>query len=105
MRRIDCDECGKFLFETDKQSDGAAGAVAQSKKFVFKMPILFTDKYSALFFCDNTCSKSFFDKNIPKNEEMSKLIEDMKKQIPSMVKETCNGLQRISDIINKNLKP
>lgn len=103
MRRIDCSECGKFLFETDKQSDGAAGAQAQSKGFIFKMPILFTEKYSALFFCDHTCGKTFYDKNIPKNEEVSKLIEDMKKEIPRMVKETCDGLQKISDIINKKL--
>jgi len=97
-RKIDCNECGKFLFETDKQSDGAAGSEAQDKGFVFKMPFLFTNKYGCLFFCDHVCAKSFYDKNIPKDPEMSKKLEELKADIPRIAKETC---KRIGKIVNR----
>jgi len=100
MRSIICNEREKFLFETDKESNGAAGAEAQSKGFVFKMPFMFTDKYSTLFFCNHTCAKSFYSKNIPKNEKSTQILSDLKKEIPRMVKETCDGLQQLSDMIN-----
>jgi hypothetical protein len=100
MRKINCDECGKFLFETDKESNGAAGAQAQDKGFTYKNACLFSDKYSSLFFCDNVCSKSFYNKNIPKNAEMSKKIEGLKKDIPRMADETCKRMDRICTAFN-----
>lgn len=100
-RNIYCHECEKFLFETDKQSDGAAGAEAQSKGFVFKMPFLFTDKYGCLFFCDHDCAKLFYDKNIPKNKEVSDKIEKLKSDIPNMAKECCDGLAKIQKQFKK----
>ena len=102
-RKIYCNECGLFLFETDKESNGAAGAEAQSKGFVFKMPILFSNSYSTLFFCDHTCGKSFYNKNIPGNEEATQKLKELKKDIPRMTKEVCYGLQKLSDELNFKL--
>lgn len=101
MRSIVCNECGKFLFDTEKKSDGAAGSEAQNKGFVFKMPFLFTQEYGCLFFCSSVCSKSFYDKNIPKDPEMSKKIAELKADIPRMAEETCNRLQKFSDAVNR----
>lgn len=101
-RKINCNECGSFLFETENESDGAAGAEAQSKGFVFKMPFLFTDKFTSLFFCDHNCGKAFYSKNIPKNDDASKIIESLKADIPKMSKEICDRMQKIKEVIQKN---
>ena len=100
-RKIICNECEKFLFETDKESNGATGAEAQSKGFVFKMPIMFSDKYSTLFFCDHTCGKAFYDKNIPKNEEASIKLAELKKDIPRIAKETSGKIHEFVQNLNK----
>lgn len=94
-RKIHCNECGRLLFETEKESNGAAGSEAQNKGFVFKMPFLFTDKYGCLFFCDQVCSKSFYGKNIPKNPEVTAKIAEIKADIPRMATEVCNRVAEL----------
>ncbi|WP_297095581.1 hypothetical protein [uncultured Draconibacterium sp.] len=102
-RKIHCNECEKFLFETEK-SDGAAGAQAQRLGFVFKMPFLFTGKYSALFFCDSACSKEFYRKNIPKNAEASKKLAEFKENIPAYAKECARGVSQLSRALKQTRK-
>jgi len=101
MRKIVCNECGKFLFETERQSDGAAGAEAQNKGFIFKMPFLYTNTSECLFFCCCTCFKSYYDKHVPKNPEVNRIIKEMRDNIPSMTKEVCKGLQELSNEWNQ----
>ena len=107
MRLIYCNECGKFLFETEKESNGAAGAEAQEKGFVFKMPILFSDEYSTLFFCNDNCGKLFYQKHIPKNQEASKKLSQLKSEIPDRAKEICMSLNVIQNLIKnkQNTQP
>lgn len=79
--KISCNQCGRFLFDSESESIGGAGAEAAKRGFVYKMPFLFTDKYIGLFFCNHECGKEFYKNNIPKNEEATIAIENFKKDI------------------------
>jgi len=98
---IICNECGKFLFNTEKKSIGAAGAEAQERGFVFKMPFLFTDKYDALFFCDHKCGSKFYKLNIPKNKDAEAKLKELKKNIPKFSKETASKLSEFQKMLGK----
>lgn len=98
---IHCNECGSFLFSTSTQAWGAIGCEAQDEGFIYKIPALFTDKYEHLFFCTKDCQKAFYDKNIPKNEEVSKALADMKSRIPDMSKEVSNKMSELVNKLNK----
>ena len=100
MRKINCNKCGKFLFETDK-SDGASGAIAQHLGFVFKMPFLYSEKYTCLFFCNNECAKIFYKENIPKDEKSDKVLSEFKDKIPELSKEIANGLSILGQKLKK----
>ncbi|MDR2085806.1 MAG: hypothetical protein LBP72_01395 [Dysgonamonadaceae bacterium] len=101
MRTIKCNECGKILFETESESNGAAGAEAQEKGFIYKNACLFSDKYSSLFFCKEECFKSFYDREIPKNKTVSKILKEMKNEIPDMAKEVAKGLSELTEVLKK----
>ena len=94
MRKIKCNQCGKFLFSSDK-SDGAAGSEAQRLGFVFKMPFLYTGKPGCLFFCCKKCAKEYYKENIPKNPEADKTLEKFRKDIPKMSEELAKGMSTI----------
>lgn len=98
---INCNQCGKFLFSTEETKFGAIGFQAQEKGFVYKLPVLFTDKYERLFFCNHECGKKFYDENIPKNPEITKSLEDMKKQIPAFAKEFSKNMAEIVEQMSK----
>jgi len=100
-RNINCDECGKFLFETEKENNGAAGVQAQDNGFVYKNACLFSDKYSSLFFCNHDCGKAFYAKNIKKDEVVTQKLNEFKADIPRMTTEICEGMQKITDAFNK----
>ncbi|GAB6121076.1 hypothetical protein [Dysgonomonas termitidis] len=90
--QIKCDECNRFLFSTTTQKWGAIGCEAQNKGFIYKIPVLFTDKYERLFFCSKECQKKFYDKNIPKNKEVTEALQDLKTKIPDMAKDVCKKM-------------
>lgn len=98
---IICNQCGKFLFSTEKKSIGAAGAEAQERGFVFKMPFLFTDKYDALFFCDHKCGSKFYKLNIPKNAEAENKLKKLQENIPKFSKETADELSKFQKLLVK----
>lgn len=98
---IICNQCGKFLFSTEKKSIGASGAEAQERGFIFKMPFLFTDKYDALFFCDRKCGSKFYKLNIPKNPEATKKLKELQRNIPKLVKETADELSKFQKLLVK----
>ena len=100
---INCDECKKKLFSTNETRMGAVGFEAQKKGFIYKIPALFTDKYERLFFCSNSCYKSFYDKNIPKNENISTALKEIKADIPKMAKECAKRLAEIQSMFNKKI--
>lgn len=98
---IICNQCGKFLFSTEKKSIGASGAEAQERGFIFKMPFLFTDKYDALFFCDHKCGSKFYKLNIPKNPEATKKLKELQRNIPKFTKETASKLSEFQKMLGK----
>lgn len=98
---IICNECGKFLFSTEKKSIGAAGAEAQERGFIFKMPFLFTDKYAALFFCNHDCGGKFYKANIPKNPEATKKLKEFQRNIQKFTKETASKLSEFQKLLVK----
>jgi hypothetical protein len=104
MEKVICDECSKILFETWKTSKVSIGIEAQQKGFIYKNACLFSTKYSSLIFCSEECKKVFYQKNIPKTEQNIKIqevLEDMKKDIPKMAKECCEGLDQISKFLKQ----
>lgn len=102
MKEIRCDECGKFLFKTDRDNNGAIGADAQQKGFVYKNACLFSDKYSSLYFCNHDCGKAFYQKNIPSNPEITKAIDGLKRDIPKMAKEVSKKMADSTDKLRAN---
>lgn len=96
MKDIVCDECGKFLFKTERENAGAIGAEAQAKGFVYKNACLFSDKYSSLYFCNHECAKTFYGKNIPSNPAVTQALNEMREEIPQMAKEVSEGLARFA---------
>lgn len=102
---VRCNECEKHLFEIEDGTNlGSVGAVCQRKGFIYKNAVLFSDKYSSLFFCTKECSKSFYDKHIPKNIEVTEKLNELKSDIPRMTKECCEGLAKIQAMFNKKHK-
>jgi len=104
MKAIYCDECRKFLFTTEIESYGAVGAFAESKGFIYKLPVLFTDKYTRLFFCSEGCYKKFYAENIPRNKEVTNTLNSIKKDIPRMAKECSAHLANLQDKIKELTK-
>jgi hypothetical protein len=102
MRPIHCTECGKFLFNTDQDSPGTIGAIAQQKGFVYKNACLFSNEYSSLYFCNDQCGKAFYEKNIPSDPKMSKVIADVKTEIPEMARDVTGKMVRLVEVLNKS---
>lgn len=102
---IKCNECSKFLFDIEDGTNlGSVGAVCQQKGFVYKNTVLYSTKYSSLFFCTKECAKSFYDKHIPKNPEVTQKLNELKADVPRMAKECCEGLANIQAMFNKKYK-
>jgi len=96
MRRIICSECREYLFAiSQEKGNGYAGAIAQQKGFVYKNACLFSTEYSSLFFCDPDCMKAFYTKNISPNPEITKVLKQLKSEIPQMSRECAQGLGEI----------
>lgn len=87
MKKVFCSECGRELFTTDLDNDGAIGAECQQKGFVYKNACLYTNKYSSLYFCNHVCGKSFYQKHIPSIPEVDRMIQEAKRDVPRMSKE------------------
>lgn len=97
MREIKCDECGRVLFTTERKNNGAAGAEAQSKGFVYRNACLYSNKYSSLFFCNHECGKAFYAKNIPRDPQVTKALNEVKKDIPRIAKEVSDKMAKLSE--------
>ncbi len=102
---IHCNECKKFLFEVQGNlNPGAVGAEAQHKGFLYKNASLFSKEYSSLYFCNHECGRAFYKKNIPPDPEITKVIEDLKKNIPESAKAVAIKMNAIIEEINARRK-
>jgi hypothetical protein len=95
MKTIKCNECGKVLFQTETDNDIAAGVQAQDKGFIYKNACLFSDKYTSLFFCKKECYKSFYAREIQKDEAISNVLKEMRAEIPEMAKEIAGKIAKL----------
>ena len=98
MNKVVCNECGKTLFETESIKPVQIGIQCQDKGFIYKNACLFSEKYTSLYFCDDTCAKLFYSKNIKRNPEITKVIDQLKSEIPQMAKDCCKGLDKLSKL-------
>lgn len=95
-----CDECEKVLFSTEETKAGTIGAIAQNKGFIYKNPFLFTKVNTPLIFCSEQCRISYYDKNVPKNPEMSAKIAEIKRDIPRMAEETSKSISKFIKVMD-----
>ena len=66
-RNILCEECGKFLFHTNK-TKGAAGAEASNRGFVYKNLFLYGIYDGGHFFCCKECFRSWLEARTTKEQ-------------------------------------
>lgn len=124
LRPIVCSQCGKTLFYTDAETDGAAGAFeAQQYGVIYKMPFLYNPQVTSAFFCNKTCNNKWFAENSDKKaqdevnaflakckEEMPKAIEGAMKGVATLfsmlleMKQSIDGSKRFAEIVNNKKK-
>lgn len=92
MTNVICDNCQKKLFVTAISNKVSIGIEVQKKGFIYKNACLFSDKYASLYFCSKECQGHFYENNIPKNPAITKTLNDLKSDIPSMAAECSKGL-------------
>lgn len=96
-----CEQCGKFLFSSDKPR-GGAGAEATRLGFVFKIPFLYGITTSH-FFCSKECWNKWFlahtteEQRKKGNEANKHLKERLEADKPALLE----GLQRIQAAFDK----
>lgn len=101
MTDYKCEQCGKFLFSSDKLR-GEAGAEAQELGFVFKIPFLYGITNSH-FFCSKECWNKWFlahtteEQRTKGNEGIKHLKERLEASEPALLE----GLKRIQAAFNK----
>lgn len=90
-----CEECGKHLFDSDKEG-GAAGAEAQLKGFVYKMPILFGIK-GLHFFCSKDCWNKWLNSHTTEQERAdgNRSAREIRQRMEADKPKLIEGLQRI----------
>lgn len=111
MTGVNCDQCGRFLFETELENRCAIASEAKNKGYVVKLPILYGISENFKIFCCSECHKSWFVKNVtPEQKERGdKFFKDLKKEMtsPEFIKGTQDIMGKLQDrLVNlrKNLK-
>lgn len=102
MEKIFCNQCGKIICEADPKVH--IGFQVENAGGIYKIPILFNGSADPLYFCTKPCQKKYYDLNVPKNEESSKLIAEMKAKIPEMTEQTVNEMKRVHQVLTKGRK-
>jgi len=95
MKDIYCEQCGLYLFSTDKP-DGADGAEAVQKGYVYKMPFFFGIEGGHFFCCKEHWNRWLNDHTTPEAE----MKEKMEASKPGLLA----GLQRIQNAHKELLK-
>jgi len=90
-----CEECGKHLFDSKKEG-GAAGAEAQQKGFVFKMPFLFGIE-GCHFFCSKDCWNKWLNSHTTEQERAdgNRSAREIRQRMEADKPKLIEGLQRI----------
>lgn len=101
MKQIYCHNCGKFLLDADPERH--IGIQVQDSGFTYKFPILYKEDAEPLYFCGKTCTETYYDLHIPKNEKVTKALEDLKAEIPQMAEQTVRATKDFMTFL-KNLK-
>lgn len=124
LRPIVCKQCGKTLFYTDAETDGAAGAFeAKQYGVIYKIPFLYNPQVTSAFFCNKTCNNKWFAENSDKkaqdeaNASLAKYREEMPKAIAGAMKgattlysmfvemkQSIDGSKRFAEIVNDEKK-
>ena len=104
MKDIYCEECGLYLFSTDKP-DGADGAEAVSKGYVYKMPFLMGIFNGHFFCCKEHWAKWRDAHTTPEQRaQADKEIAELKKKMEASKPGLIAGLQRIQNAHKELLK-
>lgn len=93
--KIVCNCCEAHLFDTNEQDGVLIGIEAQSKGFVYKNAILFTGVDTKLMFCNTICKDKYYKAYIPKNQDISDMLSDMRKEIPDISKQICTRMANL----------
>lgn len=124
LRPIVCKQCGKTLFYTDAETDGAAGAFeAQKYGVIYKIPFLYNPKVTSAFFCNKVCNNKWFAKNSDKKaqDEANAFLAKCRKEMPKAIagamkgastlysmllemKQSVDGGKRFAEIVNNKKK-
>ena len=93
--RYHCEECGKHLFDSEKEG-GAAGAEAQQLGFVFKMPFLF-GIMGLHFFCSKYCWNKWLNSHTTEQERAdgNRAAKNVRQRMEADKPKLIEGLQRI----------
>lgn len=102
MNDIHCEECGKYMFSTEK-TGGTAGAEATNRGFVYKIPFLYGIKDGGHFFCCKECfgkwlkARTTQEQRDKGNADHAKLKQSMEESKPELLA----GIQRIQSAFEK----
>lgn len=105
MNSVYCKECDQFLFASPETDSEVVNMIKATKLgHVAKNPILFTGRSEHLIFCNKDCQKSYFDKHIPQNPEMNKILDEIKKEIPEASKKIAESVYNFKELLLKIAK-
>ena len=104
MKKVYCDHCGKFLFETERENRGGIASDASSKGFVSKLPLFYgTPEFK--IFCDKDCCKKWWDEHVSPeqqkegDDDAKKLREDIESD--EFQQGLTDGINTILNMFNK----
>lgn len=102
LRPIVCKQCGKTLFYTDAETDGAAGAFeAQQYGVIYKMPFLYNPQVTSAFFCNKVCNNKWFAENSNKKvqDETNAFLAKCREEMPKAIAVTMKGAATLCSVL------
>lgn len=99
-----CDHCKQLIKAVDPNKH--IGIQIEEAGGVYKIPILWNGSSDPLYFCSFLCKDTYYEVNIPKNPKMTKILAEMKAEIPKMAEETAKHMfefrDKLLNLQNKN---
>jgi len=83
---VKCNQCKKVICEADRECH--IGFQVEEAGGVYKLPFLFNSSSDPLYFCSKPCKEVYYEANIPKNEVVTKTLNELKEEIPQMAADT-----------------
>lgn len=103
MKKVYCDECGKYLFSSKEENKGGVAAEAERKGFVIKMPA-FYGVFRFKIFCDKKCKDAWFAK-LPKedlekgNKKATEFKAEMQQEIPKITEKAIKAAEKFRQLL------